>query len=127
MENKKILLIDDEVELLELLKARLQYEGYDVIYLDSGKDAARVAQEKKPDLILLDIMMPGKDGYDVCAELKKEGSDTASIPVIIFTAKSDWQKEMDSLGKFVKADDYISKPFDTEVLLAKIKRLTGGS
>ncbi|MBL7151283.1 MAG: response regulator [Candidatus Omnitrophica bacterium] len=126
MKKTKILLIDDEVELLKLLQARLQHEGYDVIYLDSGKDAASVAQEKKPDLILLDIMMPGKDGYDVCAELKKAGSDTASIPVIIFTAKPDWQKEMDSLGKFAKADDYISKPFDAEALLDKIKRFTGG-
>ncbi|MDI6606589.1 MAG: response regulator transcription factor [Candidatus Omnitrophota bacterium] len=126
MKKKKILLIDDEVELLKLVEMRLRHEGYGVIYLNSGKDAVKVAQEKKPDLILLDIMMPDKDGYVVCSELKKAGSQTASIPIIIFTAKPQWQNEMDALGKFVKADDYIFKPFDAEALLAKIKRLTGG-
>ena len=124
MSKKKVLIIDDEVDLFILLRERLEYYGYEVLYLNSGREALRTVREKRPDLVLLDIMLPDRNGYDICFDLKRS-SDTASIPVIIFTAKTEWKKEMKELCDFVKADDYISKPFEADVLLAKIKRLIG--
>lgn len=123
-EKKKILIIDDEVDLLNLVKERLEFHGYEVVYLNSGKGALKFTKDESPDLILLDIMLLDKNGYDICLELKKD-PQTASIPVIIFTAKPQWQKDMEALGKFVKADDYIFKPFEAEDLLARIKHLLG--
>jgi len=122
MTNQKILIVDDELDLLNLVKTRLEFHGYQVLYLNSGKDAVKTVQEKKPDLVILDIMIPDKNGYDICYELKNN-ANTTSIPVILFTAKPEWKKEMGELGKFVKADDYISKPFESQVLLEKIKKL----
>jgi len=122
MGNKKILIVDDEPELSSLVKTRLEYHGYQVSLWNSGKDALKKVQEVKPDLIILDIMLPDKNGYDICYELKNN-SDTASIPVILFTAKEEWKGDMGEVGQFVKADDYISKPFMSEALLEKIKRL----
>ncbi len=125
MAGKKILLIDDEVDLLNLVRMRLESAGYEVIYLNSGKDAFGFVKEKKPDLILLDIMLPDKNGYDICLEIKQD-PQTSSIPVVIFTAKPQWQKDIKALGEFVKADDYIFKPFEARDLLARIKHLLGG-
>jgi len=122
---KKILLIDDEADLLNLLKERLEFHGYEAVYLNSGKGAVKFILDEKPDLILLDIMLPDKNGYDICLELKNN-PQTAAIPVIIFTAKAQWQKDMAALGKFVKADDYLFKPFEAEELLGKIEHLLGG-
>lgn len=122
MAKQKILIIDDEVDLLEMLKMRLESQDYEVLYLNSGEDAIKTIQEEKPDLIMLDIMLPDKNGCDICFELKRN-EDTASIPVIIFTAKPDWKEVMDTLGKFVKADGYMSKPFESQELMDKIKKL----
>ena len=122
MSKKRVLIIDDEADLFILLRERLEYYGYEVSYLNSSKDVLKVIQGKRPDLILLDIMLPDKNGYDICFDLKRS-SDTASIPIVIFTAKIEWKKEMKELCDFVKADDYISKPFEAEVLLTKIKGL----
>ena len=119
---KKILIIDDEPDLLNLVKARLEYYSYEVLYLGAGKDAIKAIHEKNPDLIILDIMLPDKNGYDICYEIKNN-PDAASIPIILFTAKEEWKDSMSDIGKFVKADAYITKPFDSQVLLTKIKEL----
>ena len=122
MPNKKVLIIDDERDLFELVKIRLESQDYEVLYLESAQGALQFIREKKPDLILLDIVMPDKNGYDLCYEIKHD-ENTASIPVVLFTAKLEWKIKMDELCKFVKADDYISKPFESQELLDKIKGL----
>lgn len=122
MAKKKILIVDDEPFLLELLKQRLEYNGYEVLYLNCGQDAVETTKSKKPDLVLLDIMLPDRNGYDICYEIKHT-DETAAIPVIIFTAKEDWKKHIEEMCKYVKADDFAAKPFDPQELLDKIKRL----
>ncbi|MBN3039112.1 MAG: response regulator [Candidatus Omnitrophica bacterium] len=122
MSGKKILIIDDELYLFELLKERLEFNGYEVMQLDTGANAQAVIMEKKPDLIILDIMLPDNNGYDICYEIKHT-EETASIPVIIFTAKEDWKKRIEEMCQYVKADDYVAKPFEPQELLDKIKRL----
>jgi DNA-binding response OmpR family regulator len=120
MAGKTILIVDDEDELVNLLKLRLEHEGYRVLHVRSGKDVIPLVQTEDPSLILLDIMIPDENGYDVCYALKHH-KDTCSIPVILFTAKPAWGKEMKELGDFVRAEDYVGKPFDSDVLLAKIR------
>lgn len=117
--NKKILVIDDEADNLELEKARLEASGYKIIALESGDNAQTVAMAERPDLILLDIMMPKKDGYRICQELKANGS-TRDIPVIVFTADYQGEPSIRRRAKEAGADDYILKPFDAKALLAKI-------
>jgi len=117
--SKKILIIDDEEDNLELEKARLEASGYKIIALESGDNAQTVAMAERPDLILLDIMMPKKDGYKICQELKANGS-TRNIPVIVFTADYQGEPSIRRKAKEAGADDYILKPFDAKALLAKI-------
>jgi two-component system alkaline phosphatase synthesis response regulator PhoP len=118
MANEKILVIDDELHIVELLKYNLETNGYKVIYALNGKDGLNLAIDKKPDLILLDIMLPEMDGFDVCKEIKKR-QQIDDIPIIMLTAKSE---EFDKiLGLELGADDYITKPFSVRELLARIK------
>jgi len=119
---KKILVIDDEGDLLKLAKTRLEASGYKVLTLESGDHAVETAGSKKPDLILLYIVMPGKDGCQVCRELKADKT-TGSIPVIVFTAKYPEEEYVKTNTEEIGADDYILKPFDAQTLLAKIKFL----
>lgn len=119
---KKILAIDDEGDLLKLVKIRLEASGYKIITLESGARAMHVVKTERPDLILLDIRMPGKNGFDVCRELKSDEA-TVGIPVIIFTAHYPEEEAVKASIKDIGADDYILKPFDANVLLAKIKAL----
>jgi DNA-binding response OmpR family regulator len=120
--KQKILIVDDEPDLLKLTKIWLEFSGYDVLDLNSGKDVVKTVQEKKPNLVLLDLKLPDTDGYEICKELKRN-PDTASIPVIIFTAKSEWIIGIETSAAFVKADDYILKPFEPLDLLVKIRKL----
>ena len=120
--KKKILVIDDEGDLLELARTRLEASGYSVSVLDSGARAMQVVKSEKPDLVLLDIVMPGKNGCDVCRELKADEA-TRGIPVIIFTAHYPEEEYIKIGSDQIGADDYIIKPFDPKVLLAKIKVL----
>lgn len=122
MPNKKILIIDDERDLFELVRIRFESQGYEVLHLESAQGALQFIRDKKPDLILLDIVMPEKNGYDLCYEIKHD-ENIASIPVVLFTANPEWKIEMDELCKLVKANDYISKPFESQELLDKIKGL----
>lgn len=118
MPGEKILVIDDEMNIVELLKYNLVANGYKVSYSLNGKEGLSLAQEIKPDLILLDIMLPEMDGFDVCKEMKKS-RDMQGIPIIMLTAKGD---EFDKiLGLELGADDYITKPFSVRELLARIK------
>ena len=121
---KKILVIDDEGDLLKLAKTRLEASGYNISTLDGGDRALEVTKREKPDLILLDIVMPGKNGYDVCKELKGDPA-VRDIPVIIFTAYYPEEEYVKTHMEEVGADDYILKPFEAQTLLAKIKYLIG--
>jgi len=117
---KKILVVDDEKELVEMVKLRLEANNYDVIAAYDGQEALDKARSQKPDLIVLDLMLPKIDGYKVCRMLKFD-EKYKNIPIILFTARA--QDEDKNLGKEVRADGYITKPFEPQVLLAKISEL----
>jgi two-component system response regulator VicR len=111
----KILVVDDERPIADILKFNLEKEGYEVICAFDGNEAVRLAFEADPDLILLDLMLPGKDGMDVCREVRSK----RSTPIIMLTAKDT---EIDKvLGLELGADDYVTKPFGTRELLARVK------
>lgn len=112
-----VLVVEDEHDLQDLLRFNLEREGYSVMTADTGERALDLAQRAAPDLILLDLMLPGVDGLTVCKTLRAEAA-TASIPVVMLTAKGE---EADIvLGLELGADDYITKPFSPRVLLARI-------
>ncbi len=114
--NEKILIIEDEEDLVKGLKLNLVDEGYEVDYALDGKEGLRKALKEKPDLILLDIMLPGMNGLEICKELRQNKMD---IPIVMLTAKGD---EIDKvIGLEIGADDYISKPFSIRELLARVK------
>jgi two-component system alkaline phosphatase synthesis response regulator PhoP len=118
MAEEKILVIDDEEHILELIKFNLENNGYKVLVATNGIDALKVAKMEVPQLILLDLMLPGMDGYDVCKEVRRDNS-ISSIPIIMITAKGE---ELDKiLGLELGADDYITKPFSIRELLARVK------
>ncbi|MEI3604424.1 response regulator YycF [Pseudogracilibacillus sp. SE30717A] len=111
----KILVVDDEKPIAEILKFNLEKEGYDVVCAHDGNDAIELAEKENPDLILLDIMLPGKDGNEVCREIRK----TQNMPIIMLTAKDS---EIDKvLGLELGADDYVTKPFSNRELIARVK------
>ena len=112
-----ILIVEDEQDLLELLRYNLSREGYQVSTASTGEDALKLVRNARPDLILLDLMLPGIDGLEVCRTLKSREA-TASIPVIMLTAKGE---ESDVVrGLELGADDYVPKPFSPRVLIARI-------
>lgn len=113
---KKILIIEDEPNIIELVGYNLKNNGYDFISAEDGLLGITLVHREKPDLILLDLMLPGKNGHEICRELREEGNKT---PIIMLTAKSD---EVDKiLGLEFGADDYITKPFSVRELMARIK------
>ena len=115
---KKILVVDDEKDIVEMLKYNLEKEGYTVFTALNGKRAIEQAHENKPNLILLDIMMPEMDGWEVCKQLMKD-EKTSTIPVIFLTAKGSEVDEV--VGLELGADDYIVKPISIRKLIARIK------
>ena len=118
MATQRILVVDDEEDLLELIDYNLTKEGYRVRCVASGEEAIEVAQEVLPDLIVLDLMLPGVVGLDVCKQLKSDPK-TQHIPVVMLTAKSE---ESDVVaGLELGADDYVTKPFSPRVLIARIR------
>lgn len=119
-QNQTVLLVDDEEHILELLKFNLINAGFNVATAANGEKALRFCQEELPDLVLLDVMLPGLDGFEICKKLKAQPR-TAAIPIIMITAKSD---ELDKLIGFeLGADDYITKPFNIRELVARVKAL----
>lgn len=118
MSGDKILIVDDEKDILELIGYNLEKEGYKILKALSGEAALRSSRSENPDLILLDLMLPGIDGLDVLKKLKKD-TKTTNIPTILLTAKGE---EADIVaGLELGADDYITKPFSPRVLLARIR------
>lgn len=118
--NRKILIVDDEADTVDLLKKRLRFEGYDTLEAYNGKECLDQAITGSPDLILLDVMMPQMDGYEVCRRLKA-GRKTASIPVLMLTARGEVEDKVRGLD--MGAQDYLTKPFDYKELSARIKSL----
>jgi len=116
---KKILIIDDEPDVIETLEFMLKARGFEIISASDGLSGISRAKADNPDLILLDIMMPGMDGYEVCSKLKRENA-TKNIPIIMLTAKgeSDAVISAHKLG----ANDYIVKPYNLPTLLAKLNK-----
>lgn len=117
---KRILIVDDEPQMVDMLKIRLEASGYEIITAYDGQEGLEKARKEKPDLMILDLMLPKMDGYKVCGLLKKDAR-FAKIPIIIFTARA--QQEDMALGEEMGANAYITKPFDSQVLLAKIAEL----
>ncbi|MFP8490305.1 response regulator transcription factor [Gracilimonas sp. Q87] len=112
----KILVVEDEPSLIFTLRDTLESEGYDVVVSEEGTQAIEMVKEHKPDLMLLDIMLPGKSGYDIMEELRKE---KYTFPVIMLTAKDQEPDKVKGLG--LGADDYLTKPFGVKELLARIE------
>ncbi len=118
MGKSNILVVDDEKDILELLEYNLAREGYAVQCAATGEEALDAARMGHPDLVVLDLMLPGIDGLEVCRQLK-EAVDTRNIPVVMLTAKGE---EADVVaGLELGADDYITKPFSPRVLVARVK------
>ena len=119
-QTSTILLVDDEPKVLELLSFRLRLLGYRVQVATTGEEAVAAVEAEQPDLILLDVTMPGMDGLAVCSHLKRS-VEYNTIPVLMLTARS----EMEDVSKAVAAgaDDYIVKPYDPEILQQKVQHL----
>jgi len=118
MPSQHVLAVDDEEAILDLLEYNLSREGYRVTCVQTGEEAVKAAKSQAPDLILLDLMLPGLDGLEVCRILRKAPA-TSGIPIVMLTAKGE---ESDIVkGLELGADDYVTKPFSPKVLLARIK------
>lgn len=120
MAKEKILVIDDEQDILDLVEYNLKQNNYKVSCIATGEEALDIARTFKPDLILLDLMLPGIDGFEVCKELK-DHPDTKEIPIIMLTAKGE---DIDIVtGLELGADDYMTKPFSPRVLVARVRTI----
>lgn len=120
MDSKRILIVEDDTDISNIIDYNLKKDGYKTKIVANGRDVLKAVKEFEPDLILLDIMLPGIDGIELCKKLKYN-EDTQSIPIIMVTAKSD---DTDMIvGLELGADDYLTKPFNPKVLVARIKNL----
>lgn len=119
---KKIMVVDDEPYIARVIKFKLEQEGYTVISANDGQSGLQKIKEEKPDLVLLDVMMPGLSGYEVCQKIK-EDAELAGIPVVILTAKG--QERDREQGLTMGASDYITKPFSPNRLLELVKSMIG--
>jgi two-component system, OmpR family, alkaline phosphatase synthesis response regulator PhoP len=116
--KKKICIIEDEKDIVRLISYNLEKEGYEIVQLHSGENAFDFVKIQQPNLILLDIMIPGKDGFEVCKELKAS-SDTKAIPIIMLSAKTEESNIVTGLE--LGADDYMTKPFSVAILIARVR------
>lgn len=120
MAKSRVMVVEDEQSIAELIEYNLLKEGFAAIVVPNGEDALRSARKESPDLVLLDLMLPGIDGLEVCRSLKRDTA-TSAIPVLMVTAKGE---EADIVtGLELGADDYIVKPFSPKVLLARVKAI----
>ena len=114
---EKIMVVEDELTLQETLAYNLKHQGYEVITTGNGLEAIKKAADNKPDLIILDVMLPGADGFEVCRQIRKE----MNMPILMLTARTD---EIDRVvGLEVGADDYLTKPFSMRELIARVKAM----
>ncbi len=120
LSKKKIFYAEDSDSLIKLMTYKLQNEGYDVIVFPNGEEVYEKVVSEKPDLVILDLMMPIKDGLTVLKEIKSN-PETATIPVIMLTTNAEEETILNALE--IGAEEYITKPFSTAVLLAKIKKI----
>ena len=118
--KEKLLVVDDEEDILKLVGYNLSKEGFEVITAATGEEAIKLARSENPDLIILDLMLPGVGGLEVCKTIKSD-SNTSRTSVIMLTAKSEESDIV--LGLELGADDYITKPFSPKVLVARVKAL----
>ena len=121
--DRTIFIADDELDFVSTLRSRLEFEGYRIETAPDGKEALERILKEKPDLILLDILMPTMNGYQVCRELKGN-ADTRSIPIVMLTAKSQASDRF--WGKEAGADVYLVKPFDLDDLMREVVDQIGG-
>src|SRR5947209_3690791 len=120
MSQPRILIIEDERGLTQTLEYNFRREGYDVLVANEGVDGLRKAQVLLPDVVILDLMLPGMSGLDVCRSLR--GADTTrNIPILMLTAKAEESDQV--IGFSLGADDYVNKPFSVKVLLQRVKAL----
>jgi len=117
---KKVLIADDHPEAVELVRVTLEDEDYEIVNTSNGKETLKKARAEKPDIVLLDVVMPKMDGFEVCRQLRKD-PQTKEIPIVMLTDKG---QEVDKeRGREVGADDYITKPFSPSTLLIKIEEI----
>lgn len=124
VDKKKILVVDDEPDMVEMLKMALETASYEVITAYDGQEGVDKTKGEKPDAIILDLMMPGKDGFEACKEIKSD-PETAGIPVLVLTAISQHlshTRYAKSMGLELEAEDYIDKPVDTNILLERLAK-----
>lgn len=117
---KKVLIIEDDPSFLRAISHIVEKEGYNVTSASNGMTGLRMAKEDKPDLLILDVMLPGIDGFEICSQLRNE-PQTAKLPIIMLSAKG--QDADKTTGLKVGADEYLTKPVDRAVLLEKAKAL----
>jgi two-component system, OmpR family, alkaline phosphatase synthesis response regulator PhoP len=115
MSNKRVLIVDDDVKIVELVKLYLTRDGYHVLTAYNGNDALKLARESHPDLLVLDIMLPGINGLEICRILRAE----SPVPIILLTAKTTEQDRI--IGLDLGADDYVTKPFSPRELAARVR------
>ncbi len=115
MTSKRVLVVDDDVKTVELVKLYLNRDGYKVLTAYNGMEALRLARESHPDLIVLDLMLPGVDGFEVCRTLRSE----SDVPIIMLTARTTDEDKLTGLG--LGADDYVTKPFSPRELAARVR------
>lgn len=120
MGKVRILIVEDESSLTQVLSYNLQREGYEVVAVHEGREGLRKAQTLLPDLIILDLMLPGMGGLDICRELRSS-AQTSGIPIMMLTAKAEETDQV--VGFTMGADDYVTKPFSVRVLLQRVKVL----
>ena len=114
-QNTTVLLVDDDENIIELLTLYFEKEGYTVFGCTDGNQAMELFREIAPDVVLLDLMLPGRDGYDICRDIRKE----SDVPVIMLTARGDTLDKV--VGLELGADDYVQKPFDSKELMARVR------
>lgn len=120
MAQKRVLIVDDEEDIRELVELYLSRDGYDITTCETGEQALEIVQKDRPDLIVLDLMLPGINGLDLCKKLKGNRK-TETIPIVMLTAKGE---DADIVtGLELGADDYVTKPFSGKVLAARVRRL----
>ena len=112
--ERKVVVVEDDINIAELLRLYLEKDGFAVTVTHDGAEGLRAAEEQKPDLVMLDIMLPGMDGWQVCKRLRQ----TSNVPIIMLTAKGETEDKVQGLE--MGADDYIVKPFEVKELLARI-------